>query len=178
MQFQVPQFIETEDKIVGPLSLRQFIIVGAGIGLCGLLYFILQTTLWVILAIIIMAGAISIAFVKVEGRPLPKVILSAFNFYWNPQTYVWQPEHAPLPRREKEPPKSKGKSLALSDIFTRAPARKQIAEGSSLHKSWQSVQTGEKMSARQFTEQKMYARYQIFQKAAGDRAAARRVDYR
>ena len=29
MQYQVPQFIETEDKVVGPFSLRQFAYVGA-----------------------------------------------------------------------------------------------------------------------------------------------------
>ena len=37
MQFQVPQFIETEDKVVGPLTLRQFMyIAGAGAASAGL----------------------------------------------------------------------------------------------------------------------------------------------
>lgn len=191
MQFQVPQFIETEDKIVGPLSLRQFIFIGAGGLLCGLLYFILQTWLWLTLAIIIMAVAISISFLKIQGRPFTRVVLSAFNFYWRPQTYVWQPEHEALERREEpKPEKPAHKSASVAEILSKmkvtAPAtpvaaadsRAAVAEGSALHKSWQNVQTGEKISDREFTEKKMYGRYQIFQKMEGDRAAARRVDYR
>jgi hypothetical protein len=189
VQFQVPQFIETEDKIVGPLSLRQFIFIGAGGLLCGLLYFILQTWLWIFLAIIIMAVAISVSFVKIQGRPFARVIFSAFNFYWRPQTYVWQPEHEALTRHEEpKPAKPARKSASVADILAKmkiaAPAAKAVdsravvAQGSALHKSWQNVQTGEKMSDKEFTEKKMYGRYQIFQKMEGDRAAARRVDYR
>ena len=31
MQFQVPQFIEVEDKIFGPLTFKQFIYMGGGL---------------------------------------------------------------------------------------------------------------------------------------------------
>jgi hypothetical protein len=174
MQFQVPQFIETEDKIVGPLSLRQFFYVGVGVGLTGLLYFVLQTWLWAIFAFLLIGGSVAIAFIKVQGRPLPKVILSAFNFYWNPQTYIWQPEHPLLEKKEdaREKPEQKKKKAAGGISFDK------IAAGTALHKSWEIVQTGERMSDKQFTEQKMYGRYQIFQKATGERNAARRVDYR
>jgi hypothetical protein len=170
MQFQVPQFIETEDKIVGPLTLKQFIIVGVGVGLSGMLYFVLQTWLWIILSVFLVGGAGAMAFVKIQGRPLLRVIMSAFNFYWSPQTYVWQPEHprlASLPREK----------AAGGPVFGGATLEK-IAQGMALHKSWEKLQTGERMSDKQFTEQKMYGRYQIFQKLAGDRQAARRVDYR
>jgi len=171
MQFQVPQFIETEDKIVGPLSLRQFLYVGAGAGLAGMLYFVLQTWIWAIFAFILIGGAIAIAFVKIQGRPLTRVILSAFNFYWSPQTYVWQPEHTQLSKSAAPQEKSvAGVRGGLS--------LEKIAAGMALHKSWESLQTGEKMSDKQFAEQKMSGRYQIFQKMAGDRQAARRVDYR
>ncbi len=173
MQFQVPQFIETEDKIVGPLSLRQFFYVGAGAGISALLFFILQTWLWIILAILLVGGSIAVAFVKIEGRPLPKVIFSAFNFYWNPQTYVWQPEHPQLQRKEEPQEKPEHRKQAKVGA-----ALAKIAAGAALHKSWQVLQTGGRMSDKQFTENKMYGRYQIFKKLAGDRNAARRVDYR
>jgi hypothetical protein len=166
MQFQVPQFIETEDKIVGPLSLRQFIYVGVGVGISALFYFILQTWLAVILGIIFIGGALAISFVKVQGRPLVNVLVSAFNFYWKPQTYVWQSE-----QQQAEKAKAPAEK-------PRAATLEKIAAGMALHKSWQNIQTGEKISAKQFTEQKMYGRYQIFQKKTGDREAARRVDYR
>jgi len=169
MQFQVPQFIETEDKIVGPLSLRQFIYVGVGVGISGMLFFILQFWLWVIIAVILIGGSVAIAFVKIGGRPLAKVVLSAFNFYWKPQTYVWQPEHPQLER---------SKAPAETKVPARNTVIEKIAEGTALHKSWEDVQTGKKMSAKQFTEQKMSGRYEIFRKLMGDREAARRVDYR
>ena len=34
MEYQVPQFIEVEDKIVGPLTLKQFIYIAGAGGLC------------------------------------------------------------------------------------------------------------------------------------------------
>lgn len=175
MQFQVPQFIETEDKIVGPLSLRQFMIVGAGGGVAAILYFMLQFWVWAILAFIVMSLAIGLAFVKVEGRPLIKVLTSAFNYYWHPQIYIWQPEHPAMPavkHTEKASPAKKPSTSALE----------KIAAGMALHKSWQNVQTGEqstdKMSDKQFAEQRMNTRYQILQRVSGERRAAKRVDYR
>ncbi len=177
MQFQVPQFIETEDKIVGPLSLRQFVYVGIGAGISALLYFILQTWLWAMLSFFLVGGAIAIAFVKIEGRPLPKIILSAFNFYWNPQTYVWQPEH-PAAQKYKAPREAK---------LIKTSALEKIAEGMALHKSWEKVQMGvktkekelpRKLSQKKLKEQKVSGYYEIFRKLGGDREAARRVDYR
>ena len=173
MQFQVPQFIETEDKIVGPLSLRQFFYIGAGGGVSGLLYFILQTWLWIIFSVLAVGGAIAFAFVKIQGRPLTRVVASAFNFYWKPQTYVWQPEHPVMTmKKEEEAPVQKPKKVIPGFSL------EKIAAGSALHASWASLQTGERMSSQQFTDEKMYGRYQIFKKAAGDQRAARRVDYR
>ena len=81
MQFQVPQFIETEDKVVGPFTLRQFMYV-AGAGLASaILYFTVTTWLWLILTLVLLGGAIGVAFVKVEGRPLGNIIFAAFGFY-------------------------------------------------------------------------------------------------
>lgn len=167
MQYQVPQFIETEDKIVGPLSLRQFMYVAAGVGLSGLLYFVLQTWLWAILSILIVGSTGAIAFVRVQGRPLTRIVASAFHYYWRPQTYVWKPAQPKINMPAEIPHETPSRPLI-----------ERVAEGMALHKTWENVQTGEKISDRQFTEKKMYGRYQIFQKMEGDRQAARRVDYR
>ena len=172
MQYQVPQFIQTEDKLVGPLSLRQFIYVGIAGGISALMYFLLQPAIWAILSIFVVGIAGAVAFVKIQGRPLSKIIVAAFNFYWKPQTYVWQPEHAVRAREKTSPVKEGGGRLQA------------IASGMALHKTWEAVQTGssatdgEKTSDKQFLEQQMEKRYQIFQRPAGDRDAARRVDYR
>lgn len=204
MQFQVPQFIETEDKIVGPFSLRQFAYVGAGAVLSALLYFAAVAWLWIFGSIIIFSIAISLAFVKIEGRPFANVIVSAFNFYWKPQTYVWQPEHPTATLSPQKIHDEAGKS-ALEDILAKSmtktkmafspPAQKTpvtklepapvtretVKAGSALHKSWEQVQTDvvvKKNSDKEFLERKMAERYQIFQRLSGDRRAAKRVDYR
>jgi hypothetical protein len=167
MQFQIPQFIETEDKIVGPFTMREFIYVGIAGGVSAMLYFTVQTGIWVIASVILFGGAIALAFVKVEGRPLFGVIGSAFDFYWKPQTYLWKPEHAnaapakaPIVRQEN------GASL------------ENMLAGMALHKRWEKLQTGEKLSPAQTVERVMSGRYQIFQKITGDRKAAKRIDYR
>jgi len=41
MQFQVPQFIEVEDKIFGPLTFKQFVYMAGGAGLAYLLWRVL-----------------------------------------------------------------------------------------------------------------------------------------
>lgn len=170
MQYQVPQFIETEDKVVGPFSLRQFLYVGAAALVSGICYFLLQPWLFFIIAFFLIGGALALSFIKINGRPLIKIGISAFNFYWKPQTYVWKtPETIQL-----------SKPKAPTTIVL--PPMEAIASGSSLHKSWQNLQTGtpikKKTSDRQFIEKKMNERYQILQHIGGDRTAARRVDYR
>jgi len=172
MQFQVPQFIETEDKVVGPFSIRQFAYVGAACLVSAIFYFMVATWLFVIIAIILIGGALALSFIHIEGRPLISILISAANFYWKPQMYIWQPEHQTPTRAE---PRTQEKASELS-----ASLIEKIAAGTSLHKSWQNVQTGEtqKTSDRQFLERKMNERYQIFRKISGDRSAARRVDYR
>jgi hypothetical protein len=173
MQYQVPQFIETEDKIVGPFSLRQFVYVGAAAVVSGVCYFLLQTWLFFIVAIVFVGGSLALSFVKINGRPLVKIIISAFSFYWKPQIYVWKPEHPVVPQHQAP--------AAVREL----PPVETIASGNALHKSWENLQTGtppvaaaKKTSDRQFIEKKMAERYQIFQRQSGDRAAARRVDYR
>ena len=172
MQFQVPQFIETEDKVVGPFSLRQFAYVGAACLVSAIFYFMVATWLFVIVAIILVGGALALSFVHVEGRPLMSILISAIGFYWKPQTYVWQPEH---PTISQATARTEEKEAEVPPSLI-----EKIAAGSSLHKSWQNVQTGEpaKTSDRQFIERKMDERYQIFRKLAGDRGAAKRIDYR
>lgn len=123
MQFQVPQFIDTEDKIVGPLSLKQFAFIGIGGVFSAILYFTVQTWLWVLVSIFIFGFAIALAFVKIQGRPFFNVLLAAFNFYWHPQTYVWQPEH-PVVHIKTESIKAESEKSALADILAKSKIKK------------------------------------------------------
>ena len=69
MQFEVPQFIEIEDKIFGPFTWRQFLYLGGGVGM-GVVLFL--TTPFIVFLIIglplaVLAGALS--FYPVNNRP-------------------------------------------------------------------------------------------------------------
>lgn len=170
MQFQVPQFIEAEDKIVGPLSLRQFLYVAAASGLVFLLYLTVQTWLWLILSLFILSLGIALAFVQINGRPLSAVIFSATKFYWQPQNYVWQPENQTLPKTE----------ATLRDVAGGGFSLEKIIRGISLKSAWRYVQTGskEKAEAAERKQAPQSERYEVFRALRGERQAARRVDYR
>jgi hypothetical protein len=167
MQYQVPQFIETEDTIVGPFTMRQFIYVAVAGGFSFMLYFTVQTWLWVILSIFLVSGALAFSLVKIGGRPLTHVAISAFNFFWKPQTYTWQPERPELRKNEANMEKLAAPGISLEKIIS----------GLALKNVWQQVQTGSKMSGKQFLG-KMTEHYEVFRKTTGEREAARRVDYR
>ncbi|MBI2024517.1 MAG: PrgI family protein [Candidatus Harrisonbacteria bacterium] len=90
MQFQVPQFIETESKIVGPLTLKQFGWLGGAGLLAFILFFVLKTAVWVIVTVLLGIIAAAFAFGKYQGRPLVTVMKSAVAYLWKPKLYLWK----------------------------------------------------------------------------------------
>lgn len=90
MQFQVPQFIDHEPKIIGPFTFTQFIYIGSAGVASFFLYFILPISLFFIVAIILGAAGFGLAFVKVAGKSLPSLLLDFFNFSIAPKTYIWK----------------------------------------------------------------------------------------
>ena len=90
MQFQVPQFIEFEDKIVGPLTLKQFGYLAVGGVICFAFFFFLTNTFAIMLSIPVAAIVLALAFGRVKGVPLPKYIVSFVSFALKPQLYLWK----------------------------------------------------------------------------------------
>ncbi|HMA77641.1 MAG TPA: PrgI family protein, partial [Candidatus Paceibacterota bacterium] len=68
MRFEVPQFIEVEDKIFGPFTWRQFIYLIGGGGIAAVL-FITNGFLFLFIGLPIGALAILLAFYPVNNRP-------------------------------------------------------------------------------------------------------------
>ena len=97
MRFQVPQFIEIESKIFGPLTFKQFIYLAGGAGIIFLFYITLPFFLAVMLALPIGAFAIALSFYKVHNRPFIKVTESAFRYFTAPKIYVWRKEKIKQP---------------------------------------------------------------------------------
>jgi len=94
MQYGVPQFIEMETKIVGPLTFKQFIFVASGAGLDFLLYLILgkkNTALFVLLALPIAGFFLFLAFGKIKGRPFPTFLKNLFVYYFSsPKFFIFK----------------------------------------------------------------------------------------
>jgi len=89
MQYQVPQFIEREIKIVGPLTFKQFIIMGSGAGLCFFFYIVIASKsffLFILLSALVMGICFALVFAKAEGRPLISVLGGFFLFSFQART--------------------------------------------------------------------------------------------
>ncbi len=90
MRYQVPQFIEIEDKIFGPLTLKQFIYLAGGGGVCLIFFSLLPLYLTVILAIPVVALSAGLAFYQVNGRPLIVAAEHAFGYMLGHKLYLWK----------------------------------------------------------------------------------------
>lgn len=88
----MPQFIEVEDKLIGPLTLRQFIYLAGGAGLCVILFAYLPMLFAVLLAIPVVAFASTLAFYKVNGKPFLEVLEDGFNYYTRSKLFLWKHE--------------------------------------------------------------------------------------
>lgn len=90
MQFQVPQFIEVEDKIFGPLTFKQFIYLGGGGGLSVLLFLFLPGLIAWPLILVIVALSVALAFYKINNRPFVNVLESAVRYSTGGKLYIWK----------------------------------------------------------------------------------------
>jgi PrgI family protein len=99
MRFQVPQFIEVEDKIFGQLTLKQFIYLAGGGGLSFLIYTIVGNLFIAIIPIIvIMAAVFALSFYKVNNRPFINTVESAFKYWVGGKLFIWKKEDKVKPQ--------------------------------------------------------------------------------
>lgn len=94
---KIPQNVYIEDRIVGPLTLRQLIITMAGGGVSYMIYgvvtkatgganIIITVVSWIPLLI-----AFAFAFIKVNDLSLSKMILLSIEKFNNPPLRTWNP---------------------------------------------------------------------------------------
>lgn len=92
MKFQVPQFIETETKLIGPFTLKQFLWLASGGALIFFLFLTLNKFIFFMVAIPIGATSAALAFVKINETPLVSYILYGINYFLNPKQYIFKKE--------------------------------------------------------------------------------------
>lgn len=102
MRYQVPQFIEFESKIIGPLSFRQFAYILGGAGGTYLIYKFLGVFPGILLIVPLIALTIALSVVKINGRKFVDVLASAFSFYIKGKLYVWKKIDKPVKTDDPE----------------------------------------------------------------------------
>jgi hypothetical protein len=95
MQFQVPQFIEVEDKIIGPLTGKQFFYLLGAAAIIFLLRVVFEWWVVIILGGPFAGLAIAMAFLKVNGVPFIKVMNNAVNYFFSNKLYLWKKSQKP-----------------------------------------------------------------------------------
>lgn len=90
MEYQVPQFIEVEDKIVGPLTLKQFVYIAGTGGICVALVMYLPLVFAILCAAPIAALGLTLAFYKINGKPFIDVLEAAFSYYTGSKLFLWK----------------------------------------------------------------------------------------
>lgn len=89
MQFQVPQFLDVEDKIVGPLTIKQFIYIAGGAGLTYMSWkFVPFVGLFLAFGCVALAGAL--AFYRYNNKPFAFLIQSGFAYLTSNRLYIWR----------------------------------------------------------------------------------------
>lgn len=88
-QFTVPQFIDVEDKIIGPITVRQFIIMLAGSLLMGISYKLFDFSLFLVVAIFIFVVSGTFSFIKINGRPFHLFLLNFIQTFKKTRLRVW-----------------------------------------------------------------------------------------
>ncbi|MFC1809932.1 PrgI family protein [Patescibacteria group bacterium] len=93
MQAKVPQNVQMADKIVGPLTLRHMIIIGAGGGFAYLIYTILSRSyyweVWILPVGIIVGLTLLIAFVKIYNVGFGKFVILFLEYIFLPRKRHW-----------------------------------------------------------------------------------------
>jgi|SRR3989344_3666620 len=145
MIFKVPQFIEVEDKIFGPLTFKQFVYLVGGAAAAFIFWTFLPHFI-AIFPIALFAGlALALAFYKVNNRPFVILLEAFIQYHLAGKLYLWRKQTQSAKRKVqdqnaeiKERPAinvpvltgSKLRDLAWSldvnDTVTRSEAEQQI----------------------------------------------------
>ncbi|MFA4831298.1 MAG: PrgI family protein [Patescibacteria group bacterium] len=93
-QFVVPQFIEVEDKIFGPITVRQFLILLVACLIIFISYKLTDFALFVAILALVGGSALVVAFVKINGQAFHYFLLNIIQTVKRPSQRVWNKKYA------------------------------------------------------------------------------------
>lgn len=125
MRFAVPQFIDVEDKIFGPLTLKQAIYLGGAVGVTLAVF----TRSGFILAILIggpvFLFAVMLAFIRVNNQPFSAMVYAAVFYAIKHKLYLW-----------KKMPKKSTPTTGQSEDTTVAPVAPHMSQSRLKQLAW------------------------------------------
>jgi len=89
MQFKVPQNIDMQDRIIGPLTMVQFIYAVVGFGTCYAIYMSIPRPFSYFLILPIALFVLCLDFVKINERPFLDFFITAIEYAFSPKQRVW-----------------------------------------------------------------------------------------
>jgi membrane protein implicated in regulation of membrane protease activity len=161
MNFQVPQFIDIEDRIIGPLTLKQFGYLATAFLISFLSFFVFTFFIWLFITLTVAAISLLFAFIRYNERPFSVLFLSVISFVLHKKKYRKEITEEPQSKVKKSP-KNTLSDLTLALETSTTPVKN---ERSFLKPFLDSLR-----------EEK--DRYEILQKITGEKEVARRIDYR
>ena len=90
MLISVPQYIDVEDKIAGPLTAKQLgWMIALGVALL-IMWNVFSKPIFFIIAIPLTILIIALAFFKPYGQPLGSFIVFGVMYFFRPKVYFWK----------------------------------------------------------------------------------------
>ncbi|MDD5567192.1 MAG: PrgI family protein [Patescibacteria group bacterium] len=124
-QFTVPQFIDVEDKIFGPISVRQFVVILGGGFIEIILYFASPFVIFIILGLIVLGLIVLFAFFKINGQYFHIFLINLATTVRQPKLQLWKKSYDPKELEEKKketappgivPPRASPTSSRLQEL--------------------------------------------------------------
>lgn len=92
MQFSVPQFIDVEDKIVGPFTAKQTMYLIGGGGVLLLAFTLFNFFFFIVALIIIAPITLAFVFYRPRGISLAQYLGNGLDYFTSNHLYVWRRE--------------------------------------------------------------------------------------
>ena len=90
MQFKVPQFIDVEDKLFGPLTFKQFAYLAGGAGICFVSYRLLPIYASIPIMLPVAGLALLLTFYRINGQPFIYYLQASIVYLTGSKLYVWK----------------------------------------------------------------------------------------
>lgn len=118
MQFKVPQFIDIEDKVFGPLTFKQFAYLAGGAGFVYISLKLLPIYLGLIIAPIFGALGLALAFMRYNEKPFIHVLESFIKYNMRSRLYLWRKQDAPKIEQVIQKQNPEREKLTMSKLQT------------------------------------------------------------